>query len=667
MMKFEDNVEKLPKLHRICYKGKLKELHAIKEINAELEMVCSNKATPLIYAVYSKFALKFVKYLLRKGANPSYRSYGPFENNLQKRDGGQTPLHHAVKIGRADLCKLLIKSGAELDATNAYGKTPLVTAIKDNNSNLVEILLDRGANPNCGECLHLAVQKGRADLCKLPIDKRKSSAEIDAMNAHGKTPLAIAIKANNLNLVEILLDRGADPNYGECLHYAVEKGRVNICKLLIDFGAKLDAMNAKKDTPLLIAIRNNNLELVIFLLDRGANPNCGECLHLIVQKGRADLCKLLIKSGAELDAANAHGKTPLVTAIKANNLNLVEVLLDRGANPNCGECLHLAVQKGRADLCKLLIKSGAELDATNAHGKTPLVTAIKVNNLNLVEILLDRGANPNRGECLHLAVQKGRADLCKLLIDKMKSSAEIDAMNAHGKTPLATAIKANNLNLVEILLDRGADPNYGECLHHAVKKGRVNICKLLIDFGAKLDAMNAKKDTPLLIAIRNNNLELVILLLDRGANPNCGECLHLFVQKGRADLCKLSIKSGAELDATNAHGKTPLVIAIKANNLNLVKILLDRGADPNCGECLHLAIKIGRVDIVPFLVLCGAKLDAMNAKMHFCIFCFDIAIRNKGRKRRRNAEEHENLILQEKMDLDNATSRKCKVSKRSER
>ncbi|XP_065565795.1 putative ankyrin repeat protein RF_0381 [Artemia franciscana] len=166
----------------------------------------------------------------------------------------------------------------------------------------------------------------------------------------------------------------------------------------------------------------------------------------------------------------------------------------------------------------------------------------------------------NCGECLHLAVKKGSADVCNLLI---KSGAELDATNVCGKTPLGTAIKTSNLDLVKFLLNRGANPNCGECLHHAVKEGRADICKLLIGFGAKLDARNANKDTPLHVAVRNNNLELVKFLL----------------------------------------------VKIQTTVVN-----------PNC-----------------------------------------------GRKRGRNAEEHETVILQEKMDLDNATLRKCKVLKRGER
>ena len=169
----------LPKLHRIYYKSRFEiEGKNIKEINAELDMV-----------------FEFVEYVLGKGGITCMQT---------KCIGGQTLLHHAVLEGKADLCNLgkesadlcnlLIQSGAELDATNVYGETPLGTAIRTSNLDLVKLLLKHGANPNCGESfgsappLHMAIiimaaKEGSADVCNLLI---KSGAEIDATDVDGE-------------------------------------------------------------------------------------------------------------------------------------------------------------------------------------------------------------------------------------------------------------------------------------------------------------------------------------------------------------------------------------------------------------------------------------------------------------------------------------------------
>ena len=92
--------------------------------------------------------------------------------------------------------------------------------------------------------------------------------------------------------------------------------------------------------------------------------------------------------GAEVDAMNEDNETPLVAAIKADNLDMVKYLLESGANPNCAQCLHYAAQEGRPDLCKLLISYGADLNTVNANNETPLVTAIKADKLDTVKYLI---------------------------------------------------------------------------------------------------------------------------------------------------------------------------------------------------------------------------------------------------------------------------------------
>ena len=222
--------------------------------------------------------------------------------------------------------------------------------------------------------------------------------------------------------------------------------------------------------------------------------------------------------------------------------------------------------------------------------------------------------------------------------------------------------------------------------------GSSDLCQSLIDSGAKLDARNANKDTPLHVAVRNNNFELVNFLLDKiqttVVNPNCRLLIN----------------------AMNEENDTPLHVAVKCNNLKLVELLLKKGAKAscdkrlNCGNGLYLCPLLTAVsclmykngynkDIIYRVVRKGGikcSSQTYSGECYSGLFrdeltdedcLWDIFVEKddaevafgkkecdvKGRKRRRNAEEHENVILQEKIDLDNATSRKCKVLKRSER
>ncbi|KAK2706489.1 hypothetical protein QYM36_016505 [Artemia franciscana] len=294
----------------------------IKKRKAEMQSPFLNL---LILFVDSNVEYAVIELLLKAGANPKYCFQVPtYETELKqkkffffKQVWGQTPLHIAVRNGRIDLCDLLISYGATVDGMNLKNETPLVTAIKANNPEMVKYLLESGANPNCSQCLH----------------------------------------------------------------HAVSEAKENLCQLLISYGANVDAINMKCETPLVTAILNNNSDMVKYLLESGANPNCAQyhfgILHVAVWRRRANLCQLLISYDAKVDALNANNTTPLVMAIQANDLDMVRYLLESGADPNCAQCMHHAAREGRADLCRLLFSYGADLNAMDANNETPLMLAIK--------------------------------------------------------------------------------------------------------------------------------------------------------------------------------------------------------------------------------------------------------------------------------------------------
>ncbi|KAK2701221.1 hypothetical protein QYM36_020113 [Artemia franciscana] len=375
------------------------------------------------------------------------------------------------------------------------------------------------------------------------------------------------------------------------LHVAVRNGRVDLCDLLILYGAEVDGINLNNETPLVTAIKANNSEMVKYLLESGANPNCSQCLHHAVSEGKQNLCQLLISYGAKVDAINSHCETPLVTAILANISDMVKYLLERGANTNCSECpfgiLHVAVSSGKANLCLILIAYGAKVDKINGNGETPLVTAILANNSDTVYYLLESGADPNCAQCLHHAVSEGKQNLCQLLISY---GAKVDALNAHNTTPLFQAIQQNDLDIVKYLLESGADPNYAQCLLHAVSQRNKNLCQLLISYGAKADALNACNTTPLNQAILQNDLDIVECFLKSGVDPKCAQCLHHAAREGTADMCRLLFSRGADLNAMNENNETPLMLAI---NEVLQQLELCRLRIPNlrdiitCNSHLH--------------------------------------------------------------------------------
>ncbi|KAK2705165.1 putative ankyrin repeat protein RF_0381 [Artemia franciscana] len=263
------------------------------------------------------------------------------------------------------------------------------------------------------------------------------------MSRFGPSPLVAAIKAKNLKIFKIVYESEANPNLKECLQYAIEEDRADFVEYILKSKVNPSyCFHGPSEDPYLKNVVS------------GETP-----LHQAVRKGRVDMCQLLIFYGAELDTMNVFDETPLVTAIRANKLDLVKILLNSGANPNYEECLplHHAIQKGSADMCKLLIYHGVELDTINVFGETPLFTAVRDNKLDLVEILLNSGANPDIGGCLNHAVTEGRADLCQLLISY---DAQFDLMSVFDPTASIAGITTNKVNLVENLLKSHYDSKF---------------------------------------------------------------------------------------------------------------------------------------------------------------------------------------------------------------
>ncbi|KAK2726653.1 hypothetical protein QYM36_007474 [Artemia franciscana] len=182
----------------------------------------------------------------------------------------------------------------------------------------------------------------------------KRNAEIlNLLNPSEILNLLILFVDSNVEyaVIELLLKAGANPKYWfQVVDSNVEYANI---ELLVKVGAnpKYRFQVPTYETEL------NQKKFFILKQVWGQTP-----LHVAVRNGRVDLCDLLILYGAEVDGINLNKETPLFTSIKANNSEMVKCLLENGANPNCAQCLHHAAQKGRADICRLLFSYGADLN-----------------------------------------------------------------------------------------------------------------------------------------------------------------------------------------------------------------------------------------------------------------------------------------------------------------
>ena len=360
--------------------------------------------------------------------------------------------------------------------------------------------------------------------------------------------------------------------------------------------------------------------------------------------------QLLIDQGADVNAKNKYGDTPLVMAARMGSNKTVAILLARGADVNIPSrngwtpILHASQRIHNnnnphlsVEIINALIDKGADVDAKTPGGETSLFLSAWRGDLVIVNNLLARGANVNvrmkNGETplirvTHPTICKHRKEVIKaLIVHGADVNAKTDLKLSAGYTPLIQAAWGGATEVAALLLERGADVNAGlrdgqTPLTFAAGQGKgfPEIVLLLLEKGAAVNAA-APGDygkTPLMVAANNGNTDIVGMLLDHGADlslkskENSRTALLYAAENGKTETVRLLLDRGAVLNSKNGYGETSLMLAVTKNHTKTVELLLERGADPNIKARdretpLIRASRNGNVEIVNLLKRAGAK------------------------------------------------------------
>ena len=358
-----------------------------------------------------------------------------------------------------------------------------------------------------GEALHLAVRSGRLDDVKRLI---AGGAPVDARDALGSTPLLDAAWIGETEIAQFLMDHGADVNARHTesgatpLQYAVLKGRTEMTKLLLKAGAAVS----------------------------GEYRDGQSLLHVAAARGYAAIIELLVQAGANVQALDATGNTPLDSAVLHDQPFAVAALLrDRASatyvHPLDGRgALHEACMRGYVDMLRPLIDAGADPTARDRFGQTPLDIALAYKNGNVVAALLHSGQKLKESqqiaeETMESATLRGQTEIARILLD---NGFDVNKPSAKGSIYLNDAALKGQKKMVQLLLEHGAsltalNQTGGTALHDAALGGNVEVVTLLLDHGAGIDDREVESGaTPLMMAASMGRVEVVTLLLKRGAN-----------------------------------------------------------------------------------------------------------------------------------------------------
>ena len=349
-----------------------------------------------------------------------------------RNENHETLLHVACKHLSPywDKVRFLLEKGlgAEINAKDCNGNTPLLLACQD--CDAIEDclkLIDAGAdihtrNDQCETLLHIAAQKGNSEmlriLLKLGMQDELNALDKSQIGEAGNTPLYVAIWNRKYECARILIEAGANiytrDSWGKPLLNtvaAIACGMIMKTMLERIKQKDLNMRDKQGNTPLYAALTVNNNECAWLLIEAGAdihakNENSQTMLHGAAAASNAEIMKFLLSNGFKdkINEKDSKGKTPLhIACEEVKGYTCVRMLLDAGANPNMKTPngltpLHYAGWK--TEHIRLLLKAGADVDATDDYGRTALIRAVEGviehhsnSYYDVMHLLLENGAN----------------------------------------------------------------------------------------------------------------------------------------------------------------------------------------------------------------------------------------------------------------------------------
>jgi ankyrin repeat protein len=414
--------------------------------------------------------------------------------------------------------------------------------------------------------------------------------------------------------------------------------RFAIVVAVVLLGGALVLRAAGNSTPLIDAARTGDAAAVARLIAEkapvdAAEPDGTTALHWAARADNLDIARRLVRAGAPVGRATRYGITPLALAAINGSAPLVDLLLQAGADPNTAgpggdTVLMLAARTGAVAAVDLLVARGANPDARETwQGETALMWAAAENHADVVRRLAAAGADLNARSTV--------PEFPKVKVDA--ATMVFTALPRGGLTAMMLAARQGAGAAVAALADAGADldatdPDGTSALVIAIINAHYDVAAVLIDKGANLDVADTAGMTPLYAAVdmqhqenminrplpkpsgRLRPLDVVTRLLARGANPNA-------VLKS-----PLLMRQHTGGDAQLGAGATPLMRAAKVGDSTLLRLLLERGADPNLRlrngntALMVAAARAGRnagpeqrtIDAIRTLMTHGADITAAN-------------------------------------------------------
>ncbi|KII69471.1 Ankyrin repeat domain-containing protein 17 [Thelohanellus kitauei] len=563
---------------------------------------------------------EIVQLLLEHGANVNHTTRN-----------GIRPLHIACRGGNIKIVEMLVAAGADIKARTQMGNDAMMEAHKYGHTDCFELLLDKGGyieEPDPESRGHINGELGRPLQAPFTFFCFRGPIElIKCMLEHKRAKDAIDVQELSFGLLEASLE-----------------GRVDVARLLVQYGLDVKMVNTNHESPLQVAAKNGHINFINFLLDSGVDINytTSEGVTALMEacwNGRYETVKLLVGRGADLNLFSPESlESAISLAAMAGQFGIVKHLTAHGVriDPLCNVAMLKAIRSGHSFMLQHFVNVGADVNYIHkSTGETALTTACDARSENAVDFLLEKGAKADLAmgdnlTPLMIAAKRGLNSIVDMLIKKRVNLSKVTCDNKHSALSLACCY--GHKHVVVKLINAGAKVNHvyannetlltylAKSVHTDVLEAICSFVRVLeldvSEFACRsLDRIQIDKYRHLLDCYREHGFTPI---------PEYQALKEYFEsqddeQKSKSTRNKQNQPAKGKkrtINRSKLRESTSVESEITSNDTKLgtedKSSMLNAKVGPGCDTALSISVKLCRIDVVKALAKFGAEVDCRD-------------------------------------------------------
>lgn len=501
----------------------------------------------------------------------------------------QADIFNAIRHNDEALIKSLVAKGVNLSLTDLSGNSTLMAALLAGRPRMASLLIPGSKqleqeNALGSRPIHIASARGYTANV---IDLLEKNVDVNQADARGDTALMLAVKNNNADIAELLLDLGAklylvNDKKQSAADLAATTENPRIKALFSAYGIKPGPTGKAKVTASLDTFKTR-------VRKQGSRYAGWPLLNIAIELGETSIANQLIRQKSNPGLSGPEGNNALHMAARSGDSGTLRRLLQNGAMVNSVNhmnetALYLAVEAACLKCVRLLLANKANPAIANRHKITPLEVAVQNSQPRIAQTLLaTRSSYPGIHRVLLLAVQKRMENLSMTLI---KLDPELAAIDDNDRSVLWYSVDQGLEKMVNSLMITNKfdlnqrDINGYSPLAQAAYRGRLDIVRKLMQGGASAATLTNQKNSPLMLASLSGNTKLVGYLIDAGVDINVQNeigdtALIIAAAEAKNEIVKLLISAGANLQLRNQEELNAYQIARNSGHQDTADLIRD--------------------------------------------------------------------------------------------